>query len=219
MIRVLLVDDHACFRQPLARVLDDESDISVFGQAGTVAEARPLLDEADIAVVDLDLPDGSGLDLLQPLKGFGANYKALVLTANANIIEEAWAVEAGASGVLHKTIGTDDLILTIRRLAAGEEVTPLRRQVEMLRLASRMRDHRRDANRSIARLTPREIDVLHLLAEGLKDREIARRLVISTETVRTHMVNIISKLGVESRLHALVFAVQHGVVQIPPMDI
>lgn len=217
MIRVLLVDDHACFRQPLARVLDDETDINVYGQAGTIAEARHLLAGADIALVDLDLPDGCGLDLLKPLRGFGAQYKAMVLTGSASVAAEARAVEAGASAVFLKTIDTGQLILAIRRLAAGEEVMPLHRQVEMLRFASRMRDSRRDADRAIARLTPRELDVLRLLAEGLKDKDIAQRLVVSTETVRTHMVNILSKLEVESRLQALVFAVQHGIVQIPQM--
>ena len=118
MIRVLLIDDHASFRQPLAFMLEREPDITVVGQAGTLAEARGLLHGADVAVIDLALPDGNGMQLIKELHGASPQSQALVLTGRGAPVEFARAVEAGAAGVLQKSVGIGDIIGTIRGLHA-----------------------------------------------------------------------------------------------------
>jgi DNA-binding NarL/FixJ family response regulator len=214
VIRVLLIDDHASFRQPLAFMLEREPDITVVGQAGTLAEARGLLHGADIAVIDLALPDGNGMQLIKELHGASPQSQALVLTGRGAPVEFARAVEAGAAGVLQKSVGISDIIDAVRRLHAGESLLSPQETIALLRLAARQREHDREALAAARRLTPREREVLQGLAAGLGDKEIAQRLYISTETARTHMVNILAKLGVETRLQALVFAVRHGLVTI-----
>lgn len=214
MTRVLLVDDHAAFREPLAFMLDRDPDLDIVAQAGSLTEARSLLHNIDLAVVDLDLPDGTGVDLVKELRAINPYGMVLVLSASVNQKDLAEAVEAGAAGILHKSSRIDDIIAAIRRLIAGEPLLSPTQVIEMLRLATRERERNREAEQALAQLTPRERDVLQALAEGLSDKEIAQQLFISTETVRTHMVNILGKLGVESRLQALVFALRHGAVTV-----
>jgi excisionase family DNA binding protein len=195
-IRVLLVDGQLSFRQPLASMLMREPDITITGQAGTLAEARPLLPEVDIALIDLNLPDGEAADLIQDLHAVNPQAIALVLTGSTSSLEMPRAVEAGAASVLHKARPASEVVDAIRRVHAGE----------------RIQDHAIQA--TIDWLTPRERAVLQALAAGLSDREIADQLHVSTETVRTHMVNLLHKLGVDSRLKALVFALKHNLVTI-----
>ena len=214
IIRVLLVDDHAAFREPLAFMLAREPDIVVVGQAGTVAGARPLLDGIDLAIFDLDLPDGTGVDLVRALRARNATAPIMILTASGGQISLAPAVEAGATALLHKSATLEAIIDAIRRLHAGETLLTPQEVIGMLRLAMQRREENREAHVALARLTPREREVLQALADGLNDRDIARRLHIGTETVRTHMVNLLAKLGVESRLQALVFALRHGAVRL-----
>ena len=216
MIRVLVVDDHSSFRQPLAFMLGYQPDITVVGQAGSLAEARRLLAEVDVdvAVVDLNLPDGHGADLIRDLRAVNPAGMILVLTASMIDRDYAEAVEAGASGVLHKSAGIEEIIKAVRRAGAGEPLLSSRELVEMLRLADRHRIQDREAREALARLTPREQEVLQALADGLADKEIAARLNVRNETVRTHMVNILGKLGVDSRLQALVFAIRHRIVTV-----
>ena len=213
-IRVVLVDDHLSFRQPLAFLLDQEPDLTIIGQAATVAEARPLLAETDIALIDLDLPDGDGTVLIPALQASTPHASAVVLTASASPIVTARAVEAGAAGVLHKSRPVSEVVAAIRRLHAGESLLSVRETIALLRLITQQRDQQRTVHAVIDRLTPREREVLQALATRLADYEIAAQLHIRHETVRTHMVNILHKLGVDSRLKALVFAVRHGLVTI-----
>lgn len=214
MIRVLLVDDHASFRQPLAFMMDREDDFTVVAQAGTLADARRVLAGVDVAVVDLDLPDGSGVDLVRELRAANPEGMVLVLTASSDRIQYARSVEAGAAGVLNKSARINEIIDAVRHLSQGDQLLSPVQLIEMLRLVGEQRERNRDAQAALGRLTKREREVLQALADGLNDREIADRLRISTETARTHMVNILGKLGVDSRLQALVFAVRHGAVTI-----
>jgi len=208
--RILLVDDHATFREPLAFMVDREPEFEVVAGAGSLAEARRMLDGIDLAVVDLVLPDGDGTELIGELRA--ANPHGMVLTASAEREVHARAVEEGAAGVLHKTARIQDVIDAARRLVAGETILSTDEVIELLRLADRRREQDRDAQRAIEQLTPREREVLRLLAEGLSSKEIAERLYVGSGTVRTHVVNIFTKLGVHSRLQALVFAVRHGLI-------
>jgi RNA polymerase sigma factor (sigma-70 family) len=198
-IRVVLVDDHLVFRQPLAFMLMQEPDITVIGQAGSVAEARPLLPRADIVLIalDLDRPDGEGVALLHEVRTITPRPIALVLTGNGSPGAMARAVEAGAAGVLPTSHPVRAVVDAIRRLHAGESLLSLRETIELLRFIHRQRDQDRVAQAVIDRLTPQEREVLQALAAGLSDREIAHQLGVSPDTVRTHLLTLLDPEGVE----------------------
>ncbi|HZB09134.1 MAG TPA: PAS domain S-box protein [Rubrobacter sp.] len=212
--RILLVDDHASFRQGVAAALEREPGFSIVGQAGSLAEAREMLRETDVGIFDLGLPDGYGGDLIAALRVANPRAQALVLSSSQDRAEIARAVESGAAGVLHKSAGMDEIIDAVRRLKAGETLLPLEDVVELLRFAGARKEEEYEAQQAIARLTDREREVLEALAEGLDAQQIAGRLHISAKTERNHVASILAKLGVHSRLQALVFAARHGVVEI-----
>jgi DNA-binding NarL/FixJ family response regulator len=217
-IRIMVLDDHDTFRDPLAFMLEREPDLTVVASPRTLSEARVILEDAgfavDVALVDLNLPDGSGADIIKELYGSRPRTTALVLSATADQRHLATAIEAGAAGVLHKSAPMADLVEAVRRLAAGEQLLSQEEVIEALRYLTRVRASHREAEFASARLTPREREVIQALAEGLGDKEIARRLHVGEGTVHTHVTNILAKLEVSSRLQALVFAVRHGVVTI-----
>ena len=215
-IRVLLVEDHAAFRQAMAIVLSREPDLTVVGEAGTLREARALLDNGpvDVAVVDINLPDGTGIDLIRDVIAPHRLAQVLVLTASASLLDLARAIEVGAAGVLHKTVPLAEIVDAVRRLCAGQPVMHPAEIVALLRLAQEDGNDRQTARTALGRLTPHEREVLILLGEGLGDKEMAERLHVGKETVHTHMVNVLRKLGVETRLQALIFAVTHGLVRL-----
>lgn len=214
MMRILLIDDHTAFRQALAFVLEREQDVASIKQAGSVAEAGPLLNDVDVAVVDIDLPDGNGIQIINALRARQPHAKVLVLTGSANRRDMAQAVEAGAAGMMHKSASIAEIVDAVRRLHLGEFLIDPRDLVDLLRMARQEREQDRDAQEALARLTPREREVLQALADGLTDKQIAQRLLISVETARTHIVNILAKLKVDSRLKALVFAARYGAVKL-----
>ena len=219
IIRVMLVDDHDSFREPLAFMLEREPGLLVVAQAGSLAQARQALRDAnkpavDVAVVDLELPDGSGIDFIGTLHEARPRTQALILSAYSDRVLLAQTIEAGAAGILHKSSRLEEIVEAVRRLHAGEQLLSRREVIEAVRLLSRRRREEREAQLVIGKLTPREREVLQALAEGLSDREIAERLYVGVGTVRTHIRSILTKLGVQSRLQALVFAVRHDLVKI-----
>ena len=214
MSRVLLVDDHASFREMLAFVFDRQLEFEVVAQAGSLAEARRMLEGVDLAVVDLDLPDGNGIDLIAELHAVKPHVKVLVLTASPEREVHARAVQEGAAGVLHKGVRVNDIVGAARHLIAGEPILSVNEVLELFRIVGRSRDRESEVQQAIQQLTPREREVLWALADGLSDKEIAERLGVSIGTVGNHFVKIFKKLGVHSRLQALVFAVRHGIVEI-----
>lgn len=216
MNRVLLVEDHLALREALAYILELEPNVTVIGQVGTVAEARGMLDEADLAIVDLQLPDGDGIDLIPELVGRTPRIAVLVLTASLEREMFGSAIEAGADGVLSKDVGLQEITDAVGRLCAGEPIHSSGEILELLGLGSRRRENENIARSAAARLTPRERQVLDALAEGLDSQEIADRLGISRETEHAHVVRIFSKLGVHSRVGALAFALRYGLVELPP---
>jgi DNA-binding NarL/FixJ family response regulator len=217
-VRVLLVEDHASIREALASAFEQDAGFEVVGQAGSLAEARRILEQAeqlvDVAVIDLGLPDGYGCNLIPELREAYPQAQALVLSASLNRSELAQAVEAGAAGILHKSAHLDEVVEAIRHLSRGQTLMPLEEVVELLRFAGSQRQGEYEARQSIEKLTPREREVLQALAEGLDSEGIAKLLHISLSTERNHMANILAKLGVHSQLQALVIAMRHGVVEI-----
>jgi DNA-binding NarL/FixJ family response regulator len=216
--RILLVEDHVSFRQALAFMFEREPEFEVVGQTGSLAEVRKLPGESlkvvEVAVVDLALPDGDGFDLIEDFSSAEPQIMTLVLSASLEPNRFARAVEAGAAGVLHKATPIKDIVDAVRRLKAGEVLLSPDEVLEMLRVVGRERQERQEALEAIEKLTLREREVLQALAGGLESREIAEKMNITVETERTHMVNILHKLGVHSRLQALVFAARHGLVRL-----
>ena len=214
-IRLLLLDDHLAFRQPLAFMLEREPDMTVAAQAGSLAEARSALNHCaaglDVALVDLQLPDGSGVEIVRDMRVAAPNAHILILTADLDRNHHAHAIEAGACGVIGKTAHLADIVEAIRRVHAGETVQSPQEVIELLRLACRERDRDQEARQTLANLTPRERQVLEALALGLDNKAIGERLFISSETARSHVVKLLAKLHVESRLQAAIFAIRNGI--------
>lgn len=215
MSRVLLIEDHVSFSESLALMLDKEPDIEVVGRASSVGEAMKMVEVgADVAVMDLGLPDGSGAEVMWELRGANPDVKMLVLTSSVDREQIARAVEAGAGGFLHKSAGVGEIVAAIRRLASGEVLMPPEEIIDLLRLAAQKREEWHRQRLAFMKLTKRETQVLEALADGLDSEGISRRLGVTVETERTHIVNILNKLKAHSRLEAVVIAVRHGIVEI-----
>jgi len=213
-IRVLLVEDHAAVREALAAAFRREPEFEVVGEAGTLAEARGMLAEVDVALVDLGLPDGDGSDLIAVLREAEPNAHAIVLSAGLDRSAVARAVERGAAGALSKVSRLGDVIEAVRRVRAGETLLPVDEVVELLRFASRERERELLDRQAIESLTSRELEILQLIADGCDSRHAASRLHISVRTQRNHVANILGKLGVHSQLQALIFALRYRLVEL-----
>jgi DNA-binding NarL/FixJ family response regulator len=195
-------------------MLHREADLTVVGQAGSLAEARRKLKEVDVAIVDIDLPNGDGLALIKDVHATNPLCRVLVVTGSSASIDAARAVIWGAEGVLHKSVDIRDIIAAVQRLGSGEDLLTRQEIIRIVGFANEQGEQLSNAQTRLERLTRREWDVLHALAEGLSDKDIGEKLQISTETVRSHIVKILSKLEVHSRLQALVFTVRFGGVRI-----
>lgn len=191
-----------------------EEDVEVVGQAGTAAEARPLLTQSDVVIIDLQLPDANGLSLIRDLRAANPMAAALVVTASLERTDAARSVAAGASGYIHKAASFAEILHGVRHVSGGGVLWPPSETMELLRLATQQVEREQEVEAAFQRLTPREYEVLEALAKGLSDKEIATQLEISVETARRHVASLLSKLDVSSRLQALVLALRHGVVTI-----
>ncbi len=213
-ISVLVVDDHAAFRQPFARILEREPDIRQVLEAGSVAEGRSKLEGVDVAVFDFALGDGSGIELIRAFRAVNPHGPVIILTGSADLPDLGRCLDAGASAVLQKSTGIDTIIDAIRTLLQGGWVHTPREIAELVRLAGEQHQRDEEGNAALASLTRREREVLDALADGLSDKEIADRLKVSPDTARNHVANILAKLAVESRLQAVLFALRHGAVTV-----
>jgi len=212
MIRLLIVDDHTAFRESLAFILDLVEDIAVVAQGGNLDAARDGIKTTpiDLAMLDLDLAGERGLDLIHELRMYHPNAVAIVLTGNSGARSRAMAVAAGAVGVLHKSTSTQEIISVIRQAMAGEPLISPREAAELMRQGNLYQMDEVEAKRALGQLSAREQDVMRALATGLDNQGIAERLFVSSETVRSHIVRILRKLNVDSRLQAVLFAVRYG---------
>jgi DNA-binding NarL/FixJ family response regulator len=218
-VRVLVVDHRTVVRQALAGAFASTTGFRMSGTAASLAQARALLCDVDVAILAIGLPDGSGADLIDDLRRHSPDAQALVVGSSLGHAEVARAVERGAAAVLHETASLEEIVSATRRLQAGETLVPHEEVVELLRFARREEDRRRQDRARFAQLTRREHEVLQLLADGLSGERIAARLVISPRTQRNHVANILAKLDVHSQLQAVVFALRNDVValhRVPP---
>jgi len=154
------------------------------------------------------------VELIRDLRTLNPEARVLVVTASEEQHEHAVAFAAGASGVLRKTCRATEIIAAIRKVCAGDTLLSPHEAVELFRLVDEQREAERTAHRLVAQLTPRERELLQLLAEGLNDAAMAERLGISPKTVRNYMVHVLDKLEVHSRLQALVRAAHYGLVTL-----
>ena len=200
----MIADDHTLVRDGIRQFLEQEPDLHVVGEAGTGDEALALCErlQPDLALLDVRLPGLSGIRVVAELRERCPGTRSLILSAFDDEEYVAAALEAGAAGYLVKTIPATELVATVRRAQAGEVVLP---PALAARIAGRYR-HRDQ------RLSPREADVLRLLAEALPNKLIARRLGISERTVENHLRRVFDKLGVGSRTEAVLVAMQRHLV-------
>jgi DNA-binding NarL/FixJ family response regulator len=202
-LKVLLVDDHEVVRAGLRALLETAEGIAVVGEAGSAEEAvrRSGLDSPDVVVLDVRLPDGSGIEACREIRAQFPDTKVLMLTSFAD--EEALmaAILAGASGYVLKRVRGSDLIDDIRRVGAGESLL----DPDMTeRLFDRLRHGPRE-DPLLSRLSDQERELVHLLAEGLSNREIAGRMFLAEKTVKNYVSNVLTKMGMKRRTEAAAY--------------
>ncbi len=218
-IRVLVVDDHPLMREALCAAIEAEADLAVAGEAGggraAVEQARAL--QPDVIVMDLLMPQMDGLEAIAAIRAEFPQARILALTSSTEESKVLAAVQAGTLGYLLKDAHRDELLQAIREVSRGNAYLPS--QVA-LKLMHSVRESQPDASpppdespghRSMERLTPRQREVLNLLGQGLSNREIAERLVVSEATVRSHIYSILGRLGLESRSQAVAYAAHQRV--------
>ncbi|MEV4001907.1 response regulator transcription factor [Actinomadura sp. NPDC049753] len=210
-IRVLIADDHPVVRQGLRTFLGIQDDIEVVGEAEDGTSAVTLAEslEPDIVLMDLKMPGADGLTALAELRARGVTARVLVLTSVTERGHVLPAVQAGAAGYLYKDVDPQALVQAIRAVHDGHVLFAPDAAEAMLRNGT-AGDAGRD-DRGLAALTEREREVLVHIARGRSNREIARALVVSEKTVKTHVSNLLMKLGVQDRTQAALYAVRHGV--------
>jgi DNA-binding NarL/FixJ family response regulator len=220
MIRVLIADDQALVRAGLTALLSAEADIEVVGVASDGTEALALARELrpDVACLDIRMPGLSGIEVARALCGPDADPPIPVLILTTFDLDDYifGALEAGASGFLLKDADPDVIIDAVRQVAAGNGTLD---QALTRRILREFVDRRKlqpvTGSRADGLLTTRERDVLLLLAEGMSNEEIAASLVVEVSTVKSHLARMLPKLGVRSRLQAVVWAYQNRIVDLP----
>ena len=203
-VRAFLLDDHEVVRRGLRFLLEQAPGVEVVGEAGTAAQGRARILELrpDVAVLDVRLPDGSGIDVCRDVRAIDPGVHALVLTSYEDDEALLTAILAGASGYVLKQARGDDLVDSIRRVAAGESlISP----GLVDRVTARIRAAETEMA-ELARLSRREREVLGLVAQGLTNRQIAIRLQLADTTVKTYVSSVLDKLQVERRSQAAVLA-------------
>jgi len=217
-IRVLVVDDHALFRRGLEFVFAQEADIEVIGEAGDgeqgVARAAELL--PDIVLLDVRMPKGTGIEACAAIKDVAPSAKIIMLTMSDEEADLYDAIKAGATGYLLKEISIDEVADAVRAVYDGQSLISPSMASKLLNEFALMANRTDDRRNQVPapRLTERELEVLKLVARGLNNRDIAKELFISENTVKNHIRNILEKLQLHSRMEAVVYAVREKLLEI-----
>jgi DNA-binding NarL/FixJ family response regulator len=203
-IRVFCVDDHPIVRDGIAAIINLQPDMMLAGAAATGGEALGRFFEArpDVALVDLQLPDMSGFDLIKKIKDKSPNARIIVLSSHEGDVDIQRALEAGAQGYVVKGIVREELLETIRSVHSGKRRLPAA-------VAQKLAEHMADEP-----ISPRELQVLSLMATGKRNKEIAGDLSIAEDTVKMHVRNILSKLQVNDRTEAVTIALRRGIIHL-----
>ena len=217
-IRVLLVDDDELMRAGLAAVLSSDPAVEVIGQASTgrLALERRRVEYPDLVLMDVRMPDLDGITATRRLLAAAPEVKVIILTTFEQDEYIFGAIDAGASGFLLKRTRPEELLSAIHAVAAGDSLlSPSVTRIVLDHLA-RQPTSTPQSTRQLAELTPRELQVLELVAGGQSNREIAATLVIEESTVKTHIKRILLKLDLRDRIHAVIFAYETGLAQTSP---
>ena len=203
-IRVLAADDHAIVRQGIASLVNAEPDLELVAQASTGREAieQFRLRRPDITLMDLQMPDMAGIEAMIGIRDEFPDAQIIVLTTYGGDAQVLRALRAGARGYLLKGHVHTDLLETIRAVYAGQKRVPPEVAAELAGFAGE------------DELTPREIEVLRHVASGNANKAIAAQLAIAEETVKTHITNILSKLGANDRTHAVTIGLKRGIIEL-----
>jgi len=208
---VFLLDDHEIVRRGVKELLEADGDLEVVGEAGTAAEALARIPPTrpDVAVLDVRLPDGDGVQVCREIRSAHPDIQCLMLTSFADDEALFQAIMAGASGYVLKQIKGADVVEAVRSVAAGRSLldpSVTARVVERLRTGS-------EEDELLARLSPQERNILRLIADGLTNRQIAEHVHLAEKTVKNYVSNLLSKLGMERRTQAAVYAARLGAQQ------
>jgi len=218
-IRAMIVDDHALFRRGLEMVLEEEPDIELVGQASDGAEAVEKAAESlpDVVLMDIRMPRSSGIEACRAMKEAAPSAKIVILTISDEEEDLFEAIRAGASGYLLKDIPLDEVADAVRAVHGGQSlINPSmagKLLTEFATLAKREADTDPTQEVPAPRLTEREMQVLKLVARGMNNRDIAKELFISENTVKNHVRNILEKLQIHSRMEAVMVAVREKLIE------
>lgn len=203
--RVFLLDDHEIVRRGLIELINAEADMEVVGEAGTAADAigRIGATTPDVAVLDYQLPDGNGVEVCREVRDRYPNIACLMLTAFSDDDALFSAIMAGARGYVLKQIRGNDLVDSVRRVARGEQLLDATLTARVL---DRLRTPPEQEVDPLASLSPQERQILALIAEGLTNRQIGDRMFLAEKTVKNYVSSVLTKLGMERRTEAAVFA-------------
>jgi DNA-binding NarL/FixJ family response regulator len=216
-IRLLIADDHELFRRGLRMVLEDEDDIEIVDEAGDGEVAVDLAREhaPDVVVMDVRMPGLSGIQAARRIKEEEPGTKILVLTISDEEDDLYDAIKAGANGYLLKEISIDEIANAVRSVHSGQSlISPSMASKLLDEFAAMIKKEEQKEEVPAPRLTPREMEVLEHVAQGMNNREIAKALFISENTVKNHVRNILEKLHLHSRMEAVVYAVREKLLEI-----